>query len=217
MVVTQLEPFYKGHNRVSIYLNNQFAFVLYEGELSKYGLKVGIDFDDNLYKRILDEVLIPRAKKRGLNLLMKMDRTESDVRSKLQESGYPVEAVDQAIKYLQSFHYIDDFRYASDYIRFKSSSMSRKQIYLKLSQKGITKDIITRAFDEYDASDDESRQASAEVILIRKLINKRLKGNIEPLDYDSKNKLFAYMYNKGFNLSEVESVYEEMLLDITSE
>ena len=38
MLITKLEPF---GSRVKIYINNDFAFVLYKGEISKYGLKEG--------------------------------------------------------------------------------------------------------------------------------------------------------------------------------
>ena len=46
MLVTKLEPF---GSRVKIYINNDFAFVLYKGEISKYGLKEGVEIPSNTY------------------------------------------------------------------------------------------------------------------------------------------------------------------------
>lgn len=209
MTVTAIEPYPKGKGRVSVYLNDKFAFVLYKGELSQYGLECGKTVDDELYGRIMNETLILRAKKRGMNLLQSMDRTESDVRRKLSEGGYPQEAVDAAIEYLKSFHYIDDMRYASDYIRYKSGSFSRRQIMMKLSEKGIHKDIIEAAFAESDEYHDEEG-ADTEKELIRKLVLKRCPQGTGSLDYEGRRRLVSYLYGKGFSLSDIDDV-----LDIT--
>ena len=209
MTVTAIEPYPKGKGRVSVYLNDRFAFVLYKGELSQYGLEPGTVVDEDLYDRIMNETIILRAKKRGMNLLQKMDRTEADVRRKLSEGGYPPAAVDAAIEYLRSFHYIDDMRYASDYIRFKSQTFSRRQIMMKLSEKGISKDIIETAFSEFD-TDNGDEGNGYEKALIRKLILKRCPQGAGSLDFEERRKLISYLYGKGFSLSDIDDV-----LDIT--
>jgi len=203
MIVTQIEPFSRGKGRVAIYLNNQFAFVLYKGELCTYNIEEGMEFQDELYRRILDETLILRAKKRAMNLLLKMDRTEADVRQKLEEGGYPSEAVDAAIDYLKSFHYLDDYRYASEYIRIKSGSMSCRMIKQKLSEKGISKNVIEEVYNEIDSEDKSDR----EIELIRKLIDKRCKGRTSDMEYREKQKLYAYLYNKGFSIENIDRAY----------
>lgn len=207
MTVTQIEPFSRGKGRVAIYLNNSFSFVLYKGELLEYGIEVGKIIDDELYNRILNEKLYLRCKKRAMNLLMKMDRCESDVRRKLTEGGYPQEAVDVAIEYLKSFHYIDDYRYVQDYMRYKSSTMSRKQIINKLSEKGIARSVIEEVLCDCE---DDGRIAEKELIL--KLMNKRCKGRLQDLGYEEKQKLFAYLYNKGFSIGDIERVYNDNCL-----
>ena len=205
MIVTAVEPYNKGKGRVAISLNDGFAFVLYKGELSQYGLDVGSKVDEALYERILKETLFPRARKRGMNLLKTMDRTEADVRRKLSEGGYPPEAVDDAIAYLASYHYIDDSRYASEYIRCKVSSMSRRQIASKLSEKGIDKTVIENAFISYDEENGIDPE-EGERELIEKLIRKRCPQGTDSLDYNARQKLCAYLYGKGFSMSAIGSV-----------
>ena len=203
MTVTAVSPFRGKGSRYAIYLNDEFAFVLYKGELSQYGLEDGATVDDALYERILGETLIPRARKRGMSLLQSMDRTESDVRSKLSDGGYPREAIDDAIEYLKSFHYIDDDRYAYEYIRFKTSSMSRRQISTKLASKGIDKDTIERSFEAY-YSDNECDGKDTERALIARLIAKRCPQGVDALDYNGIQKLRAYLYGKGFSVGSIE-------------
>ncbi len=204
MTVTALKPYPKGKGRVSVYLNDKFAFVLYKGELSQYGLEEGVIVDDALYERILNETIILRAKKRAMNLLMNMDRTEADVRQKLRDGGYPEEAVDAAVEYLRSYHYIDDMRYASEYIRFKSSSMSRRQIMMKLTEKGIAKETVEEAFlvsEEESGEDPEETERQ----LARKLIDKKYPQGVEELDNTQKQKLYAYLYRKGISADSIMS------------
>jgi len=205
MTVIKVESFSRGKNRYCVYLDNGFSFVLYKGELSQYGITEGVELSDEEYEDILKSIIIPRAKKRAMNLLQKMDRTESDVRNKLSESGYPIEAVDEAVAYLESFHYLDDRRYADEYVRFKKESMSRKQIKMKLMEKGIKKEIIdaslTEGFDEND---------NTEIALIEKLILKKSKGQPEEMEYSQKQKLFAYLYGKGFAVSDIETAYKHL-------
>ena len=45
--VTGIEPC-PGGKKYAVYLNDTFAFVLYKGELSKYGLETGTTVDDEL-------------------------------------------------------------------------------------------------------------------------------------------------------------------------
>lgn len=203
MTVYRIEPFSRGKGRVTVYLDDGFSFVLYKGELSQYDLFEGKELNEEDYNRILLEVIIPRAKKRGMNLLQKMDRTEADVRGKLAEGGYPIEAIDASIAYLKSFHYIDDLRYAEDYIRFKSNNKSRKAIIQKLNEKGIAKNIIDEAINNF------YEEEGQELELIRKLMLKKCKDNISALEYSEKQKLFSYLYQKGFSIYDIEKVYNQ--------
>ena len=209
-VITAIETHPRGKGRVSVYINDRFAFVLYKGELSKYDLEAGMVMTDDLYERIMTETVYVRAKKRGMNLLRNMDRTESDVRMKLSEGGYPPDAVDAAIDYLRSYRYIDDMRYASEYIRFRSASMSRKQIEMKLAGKGVARDTIEAAFEQYEA-ENGTDTGETEKKLIQKLINKRYPNGVGDISYEDRQKLFSYLYGKGFSFSVIEEVYGSLL------
>ncbi len=209
MMVTAIEPYPKGKGRVAVYLNDKFAFVLYKGELSDYELEEGSRVDDALYARILEQTLIPRAKKRAMNLIKTMDRPEHDIRTKLSDGGYPPEAVDAAVSYLKSFHYIDDMRYAGEFIRFRSSSMSRAQIIAKLSAKGISRDTVDAAFAEHEQESGEDI-TSTEKELIRRLITKRFPNGTSDITYEEKQKLYAYLYRKGFPVSLIDEAFQSI-------
>ena len=148
-------------------------------------------------KEIKDE--IRRAKLRALHLLTAMDRTEAQLREKLQAS-YCEETVETAIEYVKSFGYLDDERYVRVYIESKSRSKSRKQIEQELIfRKGVSKEAVDRGFENAEVAD------VSEVIL--KYIQKK---RIDPknCDYEQKQKFFAYMMRKGFQIEDLKMVFD---------
>lgn len=203
MTVTSIVPYPGGRGRVAIYLNDEFAFVLYKGELSQYSITEGMTVDDSLYDSIMHETVFPRARKRGMNLLKSIDRTEADIRKKMSDGGYPPGAVDNAVEYLKSYGYINDDRYASEYIRCKSGSLSRRQIYARLADKGIDRATVENAFNAYD-EENGTDPSGAEDELIRKLIARRCPYGTDDLGYEERQKLRAYLYGKGFSISDID-------------
>ena len=125
-VVTKIEEYDK--KRSKVYLDEEFAFLLYKWELSEYKIMQGENITDDVYYKIVAEVLVKRAKKRCLNLLQKKNYTEYKLREKLREGLYSPEMIDEAIAYVKSFHYIDDYRYACDYIFYHKESETKKRI-----------------------------------------------------------------------------------------
>ena len=145
MTVTQIEPMTKAKSR--IYVDSKPEFLLYSRELSRYQIREGKDLPEETFRVIVEEVLTKRAKQRAMYLLKSMDRTEYQLRLKLEEGEYPREAIDQAIAYVQSFHYLDDRRYAENYVESRKGSMSRRELQQKLYQRGIPKALIQEALE----------------------------------------------------------------------
>ena len=67
MRVTSIVPVDKRKSKV--FLDEDFAFVLYGGELRRYGISEGGQVSEELYRRIVEEVLNKRARERSLYLL----------------------------------------------------------------------------------------------------------------------------------------------------
>lgn len=203
LIVTKIEEYIK--SKYKIYLNDEFAFVLYKGELRRYAIELGVVFTEELQHEIMEVVLTKRAKLRAMHLLEKIDRTEADIRRKLRENLYPEVIINVAVEYVKQYHYIDDERYAKNYIHCKAMSMSQHEIGRKLLEKGVSKDIISKQLDLAEDRDVE---------LIGKLIRKRCK-QVEDLSYLEKNKLYAFLYHKGFAIDNIDKALRSISLDIT--
>ena len=198
-IVTKIEEYDK--KRCKIYIDEEFAFLLYKGELSEYEIIQEKNISEDIYVKIVGEVLSKRAKKRCLNLLEKKNYTEYKLREKLKEGLYPSEIEEEAIAYVKSFHYIDDYRYACDYIFYHKDTETKKKIEEKLRMKGIEQDILHRAFSD---SYDEEEEIQIELAQALKLLQKK-RYDRENMDWKEKQKIQAYLLRKGIRNSVIKS------------
>ncbi len=207
MTVTDIKE-YRVKGKYEIYLNDEFAFILYKSEIKKYNIDIGAEILSDTYDEILDNVLLKRAKKRAMNLLLKGDIPEKKLRDKLSENMYPISCIDKTIEFVKGYHYIDDARYTRNYIGLNSATRSRQVIRNKLIEKGIDKSIIDEQLISY--YEEDSLNAGIEEQLLRKLLIKKLKGRIS-LEYNEKQKVFASIYRKGFSINHIDKVYNEYI------
>lgn len=196
MRVTSIEPCTK--TKYKVFLDEEFAFVLYQGELSRYQIREGQELTDEKQERIWEETVCKRAKKRALHLLEDMDRSEAKLREKLLQSLYGQRAVDCAVAYVKSFGYLDDERYAENFVRSKSATKSRREIRAALLEKGVEREQIERAL-ELCFQEDTEQQA------ILRLLRKK---GVDPehLDGPSREKIRAYLGRKGFAWESIRQV-----------
>ena len=146
MQVTEIRAVTK--TRFKVYLDGQFAFVLYKGELFRYHLTEGSSISESEYQDIHENIVFKRAKKKALKLLSDMDRTEEQLRSKLAAGEYPEDIIDRTIEYVKSFGYINDREYIRRFIESKKNTKSRKEIFMLLLSKGLPATMIEDALNE---------------------------------------------------------------------
>ena len=146
MTVTRIEEL--SRSRCKIYLEDSFAFVLYKGELRLFGVREQEELSEESYREIMQEVLPKRATLRCMNLLQSRAYTESKLRSKLKEGGYPQESIDSAIAYVKSYHYVDDLQFAKDYIVNQAGKKSKRVLEQDLIARGVSRNEIEAAFAE---------------------------------------------------------------------
>ena len=199
MTVTDVTAVTKQKFRIEI--DGQPAFVLYKGELSRYKIRKDEEISEEVYREITEELLTKRAKLRAMHLLEKMDRTKADLRRKLEHSGYPAKAVEGAIAYVESFHYIDDARYAAAYIDCQKNRKGKARLKMELLQKGVASEIIDAALENAE-EDMDSKE------VIRKMLQKKRRGE-GPMDDKEKQRLYGFFMRKGFSSSDILSVFRE--------
>lgn len=126
MQITKLIELSKARSKV--YIDDEFAFVLYKGELRLYHMVEGQEIKEEQYHQILHEILPRRAKLRCMNLLKNREYTERQLRDKMRHGLYPECVIDEAIAYVKSYHYVNDDNYASQFISYNISIKSKKRM-----------------------------------------------------------------------------------------
>ncbi len=192
MIVTKLEGLTKG--KVKVYIDGEYHFLLYLKDIRVYKLQEDEPISEKVYTEIIENTVLRRAKQKAMAILKYMDRTEQELRQKLKQADYTETIIESAIDYVKKFHYLDDERYAMNYIRFKKNTKSKRQLQTELSQKGIRKEYIELAFEE--EYDDEE-------LAIQKAVAKKT-TDIDSLSQEEKMKLASSLYRKGFKMDLIQ-------------
>jgi len=219
----------KKGKKIFVYADGTFVGALYPKEIDEYNLTDEGEISEETLERLLDETLLRRAKSYVMNLLVKADKTEAELKRKLNENGYSEETSALAIEYVRSFHYIDELRTAENYIRTRMDNSSEKEIRYKLSGKGIEDEIIDLAYDRIleitDPEGNLSGTGDLEIRAAENFIRKKLGnivGNIVNIDgnpeenpeteisYEEKQKLMAAAFRKGFRQDSIRAALKNV-------
>ncbi len=193
--ICEIKPLEKGKS--ALILDNGEELILYRSELRALSLSGQMELPEELYRKIMDEIIGLRAKKRAMHLLERMDRTEKQLYDKLLQSGYPQECIDNAILYVKKYHYIDDRRYASNYIRCYQDRKSRLRMQQDLLRKGVSRALIEEVLEEEFQADER--------IQIRSLLEKRGFDATE-CDEKERQRCYQFLMRRGFKSSDILKV-----------
>lgn len=137
---------------------------------------------------------LTRAKHRALYILERCDRTEQELRTKLSRN-YEPEIVEEAIRYVKQYDYINDKRYAVNYLKSRCQIKSRRQVEQELLyKKGISRDILEEASQETEAQD--------EGLLIRRWMEKK-HFSPETATQEEQRKLYQFLMRRGFQSEDI--------------
>lgn len=140
----------------------------------------------------------------SLRLLQRMAQTEHQVREKLTKRGYEPDVVLKVIDRLKELKFIDDQKYAKDYVAYRSRTIPLGPMYLrlKLQQKGINKEIIDL---------ETAIPKEVEIELAQKVATKKLALMHELDPQIKKERLVRFLTSRGFTQSAVYQVIKELL------
>ena len=200
MQIEQIVPLDK--KRSWVCLDNGMVFALYKGEIRALALQEGQEVSAALYQEIYSGILLKRAKRRMLYLLGQMDRTEAQIRQKLQQGGYPEGIIEEAIAYAMDAHFLDDARYARNYVRSQQEKKSREQMRMSLYRKGIRRELAEQALESEYILEDEQE-------LILKWVQKKNYPG-ETASLKEKRRICQFLMRKGFHMDDILHVLDHL-------
>ena len=138
------------------------------------------------------------ARRKAMLLLEHMDRTEKGLSDRLRQAGFSAEATEDAMEYVRSYGYLNDLRYAENYISFRMGTKSRQKILQELSGKGVDRATALAAWE-----------AAAEVAVLRATVQKKCQPD-SALDEKAMRRLQGFLLRRGFSYGDISHVLDEM-------
>ena len=188
------------------------SLVLYSGEIKKLDWCEGDEVPPETYDRVRNETVLKRARLYAMHLLQDQDRTEKELLDKLSHAAYDHDIALEALAYVKKFGYVDDERYAHNYINRNKNIRSRRVIRQELIKRGVNQDTVNQILE--DASCEEDEYAA-----IVRLLKKRRYHPFSEFDVNDgsggreeekreRDKQLRYLASKGFPYSAVRYVFE---------
>jgi regulatory protein len=203
--VTKLDVQKNDANRLSVFIDGEFAFGAHQDVVAKHGVRVGTTLSPEEQRAIEVDDERVKAKQRALDYLAYKPRTETEVRRKLRKSDTPSSVIDDVIARLYDLGYLDDAAYAEDYARnrFANKGYGPKRIERELKERGVDRHIaesaVERLFDDNDPIDAAREHAKKRW--------SRIAGEDDPRR--RKQKLYRYLRRRGFTTDTIYRVIDE--------
>lgn len=195
-VITKIEIQKNNENRCNIYLDDNFYSGVESIIVFKYRLKVGMEID----KKQLDEIIFDSEKEKAftyaVEYVCKYVATEKQLINKLYDKGYHKNIVEYVINKCKEYSYIDDLKYAKAYIFQNRAVKGKLRLEQELIKKGIKKEIVLEALEEYKEEDGCLNIAK------KKAKNKDLD---DPKQYAS---LIRYLQYRGYEFDDIKEALE---------
>jgi regulatory protein len=155
-------------------------------------LKPGVFIDDP--DALLYESNFKRAKSRALWYLSRGDHSEKGLREKLLSAGFGEEASTAAVERMTELGLINDEKFAKRLVENLSlSGTSKKEIYYKLINKGISSHLAKEILSEDDG--DESKKI---LHLLKTKYSSKLGSD------EGAQKVIAALARKGFSFYDIK-------------
>jgi regulatory protein len=201
-IITALKFQKKNPNRVSIYLDDKFAFGVYKNLAAELQVGQELSPDEVEDFELRDEE--EKAYQRALRYLSRRPHAEREIRDKLFRNRVPSEICERVIKRLRSASLLDDFEFAEAWVenRREFRPRSAKALRHELKQKGVTSAAIEAAlrdFDDEAAAWDAGRKAA------------RRYGSL-PQETATK-RMLSYLARRGFSYQITRKIVDTLLTE----
>jgi regulatory protein len=200
-IITALETQKRNPDRLNVYLNEEFAF-----GISKFvaaWLSVGQTISEEKLKELTNQDEQEKAYQTALGYIGYKDRTKAEVAGRLEKAGFPDEIIQKTVFELEDKEYINDKRFAQQWVENRSESKPRGRflLSLELKRKGIDESIIEDAFANIPDEEELAREFGRQYM--RKL------SHVDPEIFIKK--MTSAMQRKGFSYSVSKEVVRNLL------
>lgn len=203
--ITGLKVQQKNHQRVNIYLDDEFSFGL--SRILAAWLYVGQELSDEKIAQLQDEDASEMAYQRSLHFISYRPRSTTEVRKYLVEHQIPEEKIDAVLDRLKNNGLLDDNQFAETWVENRSEfrPRSRRALAYELRMHGLDDQIIQETLENVD------EEAMAYQAALKK------SRNLENLEWQEfRKKLSGYLARRGFGYDIIQPVVNRIWNELPS-
>ncbi len=196
MIISSIEK--TGKYKSLIKFDDGRKLVLKTSEAESLNLEENSEMPEEIYERILSNIIYPRAKEKVIRLLSARSRTMTELADRLKRDYYDESVIDKIEEWVNEYNFVNDDNYIYQYYMSNKGKKGMCMMEHELSNKGISKEAFRNYLEKNDIDSDEE-----EVMAIKKLCEKIIGIDME---YNEKQKHIAKLVRKGFWLGNIKKV-----------
>ena len=127
---------------------------------------------------------------------------------RLLEKGYALEEVNETLKFLEEYNFINDESYTKAFINDRTKTQGKQKIKYALKNKGVSDEIIEEELSKLDM---EKEKENANILALKKynILIKR-----ESDKYKLKEKIIRFLISRGYNYEVAKDAVNEILKSV---
>lgn len=203
--ITAIEQQVRRKDRVSIFLNGEFALGVHAEVAANLFLGVGQRITEARLKEITRAETLAKARDRALLLLSYRPRTEKEVRDRLARAEHEEDVIEEVIARLYELDFLNDKAFAERFVenRMAARPVGRRALTWELRRKGLDAETVAEAA----ASVDEEMEREGALDAARSRL-----GRLAGLDHrEARRKMAAFLQRRGFAWDTIHGVLDEIL------
>lgn len=202
--ITALRVQKNNPNRVNVFIDEHFAFGLYA--ISAVKLKVGVSYPQNYLDELIGEDRIEDGFQKALRFIAYKPRTNGEVIQKLKSIDFNEKEISTIIGILQEKQYLDDKKFAKNWVENRSNSRPKSQRMLARELKN--KKVESRYIDE------AIKSGPSDLELINSTARKYYQRLADLDEEVFKRRLIGHLVRRGFNPTQSKQTADHLWKEI---
>jgi len=199
MKITDITTQKKNKNRVSVFVDGEYAFSLDAADALRLRVKIGAEITENDIEKYNLESNLSKAKAKAFDIVTRKAVTEKELRTKLSDKGYDKIICDSVIETMREYNYINDADYCERFLEYGvSKGWGKAKICFELKRRGVEEEIIFDAMSGFEYCPED--------IIYDKLCSKY--SDVDLSDFKQKQKVVRFFASRGFEFDNIKSAID---------
>lgn len=188
-----------------LFLNNERFCSVDPCLITKFGLRIGLEIEEEVLQKLIEADEAMRAKNFASNLLLERSYSKQQMIDQLARNGFSRRTIDTTLEDLERLNHIKDEKYARNWVNYRQRSKPRgkKMLAHELANKGIDKTTVDGVLEKI--GDDEETKIALQLAQKQAIRYRSLPPHV------AKRRLHGFLLRRGFGYETIQSTIAHVL------